>query len=70
MKITKASTSVKCGTSGKNECNSCYSKAEKYIKASIEELSKLENDDIAKDCIANLAVVLFDMKSDSSTQEG
>lgn len=70
MKITKASTNVKCDTSGKTECNSRYSKAEKYIKSSIEELSKLEDDDIAKDCIANLAVVLFDMKSDNPTQEG
>ena len=42
MKITKASTNVKCGTSGKTECNSRYSKAEKYIKSSMKSYQSLK----------------------------
>ena len=48
-----------------NNCKTNYTKAQKHIKAAIDILAKCGKDDIiAKDNIANLSVVMFDLMGD------
>ena len=48
------------------DSTSCYSDAVMYIRNAINALSACaKNDEVAKDSIANLSVVLFDLKGDA-----
>ena len=42
-------------------CASQYSDAIQFIKSAIDELAQLPDDEKARDSIANLSVVLFDL---------
>ena len=58
--IIKKNTSVKATTSTKNKPD--YSEAQKHIKCAIDALgNQAKQDIVAKESIANLSVVLFDL---------
>lgn len=68
MKITRTSApnSVKASQSAKHTENvsaSVYAECENYIRSAINSLGTVAKDDVkAREAIANLSVVLFDIK--------
>lgn len=70
MKVKKATKVTSCNTLAEGisvEVNSIqshpYEDAKNYIQSAISSLSSIAaNDELAKDCIANLAVVLMDLQ--------
>lgn len=56
---TKSATSTNVASSSQ------HSKAVEYIQCAMQELSKVaKTDEVAKDSIANLGVVMFDLRHD------
>ena len=54
-------TSIQCSTV--DGSSNKYDKTIQYIRCAIDELGKIAKDDVqAKEAIANLGVVLFDLK--------
>ena len=63
MRIEKKSKPVTATVTATTEKKSDYADAIKYVKAAIDCLGKCDKTDIvAKDNIANLATVMFDLK--------
>lgn len=63
MKISKKCTSA-CNHVQPDKSKNDYATVQSYIRSAITELGNMPNsDDVTKDAISNLAVVLFDLDS-------